>query len=232
MTQRRISTRTYILAAFITGLIFLFGFFAGSIIEEKRVTFVQDSFDEQNVDFSSSQLQYSYVTSLSTQESCPAIYNILYANLEDLEVTRLKLVQYARESRLNDETFNLIKRKYSIEQVKYWLLSKQAKEVCGEDIVTVLYFYSDDDECPECGDQEFVLNYVKNILGPKVLIFALDAQFDHEPMINLLKSRYDVNSFPYIVIEDVVFPGFQQKDVIVDAVCTKYDVSPENCNVS
>jgi len=228
--QRKVSTQKYVMAAFITGGIFLLGLFLGLVIEGKRVNFVEDSFEDQNVEFSSSQLQYSYVSSLDTKEACPAIYDIFYTNLENLEITRLKLVRYIKDSKLNDDAFNLLKRKYMIEQLNYWLLSQQAKELCSENLVSVLYFYSDDKECPRCGDQEFVLNYLKSVLEQNVLIFALDAQFEQEPMVGILKSRYDITGFPTLIIGDDALTGFQDKDMLMETVCDKFSDVPQACD--
>jgi hypothetical protein len=133
-----------------------------------------------------------------------------------------------QESRLNDATFELLKRDYTLEQLRYWMLSGQSRDVCDEDVVRVLYFYSTDEECPRCGDQAFVLNYLKGLLVERVLIFAIDAQLA-EPMVDVLERQHNITSYPTLVIEDDAVPGFSDKASLMAAVCAGYESPPEGC---
>jgi len=228
VSVRRVSTEKYVAAGFITAVIFLLGLFLGFVIEGKRVNLLQDIEDEQRVEFASSQLQYAYVQSLQARESCAGIYKVFYENLRRLDQTRYRLEKYVQDSRLNDATFELLKRDYTLEQLRYWMLSGQAREVCDEDVVRVLYFYSTDEECPRCGDQAFVLNYVKGLLQERALIFAIDARLA-EPMVDVLERQHNITSYPSLVIERDVLSGFVSKEAILGEVCGKYERPPEGC---
>ncbi|MEM4282187.1 MAG: hypothetical protein QXU88_02790 [Candidatus Woesearchaeota archaeon] len=225
MVERTISKSKYILAALITGVIFLLGIALGLVIEGKRVTYVQDFMDSQRIEFTSSQLQYSYLKELNRKDDCPAIYEIFYSNLRNLERTGARLEGYAVNSKINDEAFNRLKREYVLEELRYWLLAKQAKELCEDKFITMLYFYSDDEHCPRCGDQEFVLNYLKKAFEQKLLIFSLDERLN-EPMILILKKQYNLTTFPTLIVEEKKYAGFTSKDILLKELCSRLDAPP------
>lgn len=217
------------LAALITIGIFVFGMMVGLVTEGKRLSTVQDLLQEQSAEFTSSQLQYSYVSTLNSQEACPAIYSIFYNNLKNLDTTANKLETYVKDSKINDNSFILLKRSYTIEQLKYWLLSKQARESCNEDVVRVLYFFSTDQECPDCEKQAFVLDYLKKAYGQKLLIFSLDANFEQEPMIQILKQQYHITSYPTLIVEYQKLEGFSSREDLQPILCGLFREPGPDC---
>ncbi len=230
VTRGPASTPKYVAAAVITAVIFLLGLFVGLTIEGKRVNTAQDAYTEQRIEFASSQLQYGYVQTLDSAQSCPAIYEVFYNNLKNLDKARIKLENYAQDSKINDGSFALLKREYTIEQIKYWLLSEQADKACDQDVVRVLYFYGTESECPDCAEQAFVLNYMKSLFGQRLLIYALDANLESEPMIGVLKKQFNVTSYPGIVVErSPSSNGFLSKDDLLATVCAEFDEKPEQC---
>ncbi len=227
--MRDLRTSRYVAAGVITAIIFLLGIMLGFVIEGKRVTTVNDLFQEQRVEFSSSQLQYSYVTTLQSQESCPAIYSIFFNNLKNLDTTAQRLEDYVKDSKINDESFNVLKREYTIEQLRYWLLSKQARDVCQDDLVRVLYFFSVDEECAQCNDQAFVLDYLKKLFGQKLLIFSIDATFEQEPMVKILKQQYNITQYPTLILEEQMIDSFSSREDLLANICGRLREPIEAC---
>jgi hypothetical protein len=220
----------YIAAAAITAIIFLLGLFVGLTVDSKRVNLIQDQYLAQRLEFESSQLQYGYISTITSKDSCPAMYQLFYDNLKKMDEVRIKLETYALQSKINDNSFELLKREYTIEQIRYWMLSQQAQQSCNQDVVRVLYFYSTDKECPDCSEQAFVLDYVKKLFKDKVLIYALDGNLVQEPMIVALKKQFGVSSYPGIVIETEQSSNeFVSKDRILDGICSRFKERPKEC---
>lgn len=227
--MRELNKTRYVAAGIITIAIFLLGLMLGLVTEGKRITYVQDLFDRQRAEFSSSQLQYAYVSSLNSQDACPAMYDVFFNNVKNLDETAHRLETYVKDSKLNDESFNVLKREYTIEQLRYWLLSKQARELCNQDVVRVLYFYSDDAQCADCNNQAFILDYLKKLLGDRLLIFSLDATFEQEPMIGILKTQYNITEYPTLIVEDTLVSGLSSRDELLTNLCGRYRDRPEAC---
>jgi hypothetical protein len=226
--RRSASKGRYMAAAIITAVIFLLGMFVGFTVEGKRINMMQDMYVEQRVNFASSQMQYNYIQS-SGELNCPAVYTVFYNNLKDLDIARVRLETFGQDSKLNTASFELLKREYTLEELRYWMLAEQAQKGCNQDIVRVLYFYSTDKECPSCSEQGFVLDYLKKLFGDKLLIFALDSNLD-EPMINVLMRQYNVTSFPGIVIENTMSSnGFVDKNTLLAVVCGSYNGTLSQC---
>ena len=227
--MRIISKDKYIIAGIITLGIFLLGLFLGLAIEGKRVNYIESVSRKQNLEFSSLQLQYAFIDQLSQEKNCLAVQKTFEQNINSLESTRIRLENFDRDATLNKNEFDILKNEYVLAQIRYWLLAERTKDLCGSDIVNVLYFFSDEKECGECEKQAFVLTYLKKRFKDKLLIFSFDSKFEQEPMTPLLKNTYGVNKFPTIVVEGKPKSGFQTKEVILKDICSYYREKPEDC---
>ena len=150
-------------------------------------------------------------------------------NINNLESTRIRLENFDREATLNKNELELLKNEYILAQIRYWLLAERTRKLCGSDIVSILYFVSDEKECPDCDKQAFVLTYLKKKFKDKLLVFSFDSKFESEPMISLLKKAYNITTYPTIVIEDKPKARFQDKDTILKGICGYYKEKTEDC---
>ena len=146
--------------------------------------------------------------------------------MQRLEESRLKLENYLEDARTDE--FLLTKREYILSEFQYWILAQQAKDVCQTDSESLLFFYTDDDACPECGTQGYILTYLKSLFQDKLLVFSFDVEFD-EPMIDLLQQQYNITATPSVVVSDAVFSGLQTREMLLSHLCTLYEHQPEPC---
>jgi len=228
--MRKISKNKYVMAALITAGIFILGFFLGLLIEQQRVNYIEAQGEIQRLNFDSLQLQYLYVDQLSQEKNCGAVIKAFEDSVEALESARKRLETFDDDQTISDDEFLFQKREYTLAQVRYWLLNKRTGQLCDSDSVSILYFYSIDEECPQCEDQAFILNYFKGIFKQKLLVFAIDSNLEQEPLVNIMRSTYDIDKYPTLVIEDEVFHGLTSKDDILKAICRNLDQNEEACN--
>ncbi len=229
MEKRQLSKEIYIIAAIATTGIFFLGLLLGLVIENARTAYVDNKYLQQELDFRSSQLQYEYLNLLEEKENCPAIYETLYTNLEDLEKTRVRIETYSDDATITKDAFELLEREYFLAEVRYWLLANRAREICDHDIVTLLSFSSDKEACATCDEQSFVLSYMKKELGEKLLIFSFNVKTVDEPMIAILKTAYNITEYPSIVVDDALYAQLHDVNVLMPMVCTEYEETPEAC---
>ena len=230
MVKRKVSKEKYITAALITGGIFILGLFLGLVIEGKRVSYINEVSREQNLEFSSLQLQYAYIDQLSQENNCQAVSKTFEKNIESLEDTRLRLENFDQDATLNKQDFDLLKREYILAQIRYWLLAERTKDLCGNDAVSILYFFSDEQECQECDNQAFILTFLKKQFREKLLVFSFDSKFSQEPLINILKSTYSIDKYPTLIIEGKKYEGITGKDDILREICRHYRQKTEECS--
>lgn len=223
MVERKISTEKYFIAGIITFLVFSLGFALGIILDNVRLRWAERINKEKEIDYASLQLQYLYLSTLKeTNESCFVLHTALEKAISELGESLEKFQLYMKESKLNKEEYSIIGRKYLLDNLKYWLFARKSKQECDMDIVNILYFYSQE-HCDICPNQGVILTYFKKKFGEKLLVFPIDVDFEGiEPMITLLRSRYNVTSYPTIIVEDVKYEGIVPKEKLDKIICNLF----------
>lgn len=224
---RKIHNRLYVMAFIITAAIFMMGILLGVVIESKRLAYVDQRAKEEKINFDSLQLQYLYLSAVPEKAGCNAFAATLNNYIKKTEITRARLQDYATTSGFHKPEFAMLKREYIISQMNYWILAQKTKTLCNTDTVTLLFFYST--PCSKCEDQGFVLDYLKKRFDEKILIFAIDGDFNDEPMIQIIKQTYNVTSVPTVVVEDIVVNGFVGKDDLLQYICPLLRDKPQEC---
>jgi len=226
---RELNKKRYFIAALLTLFIFILGIMLGLVIEGKRVQYIESVNRIEKLDYSSLQLQYAYIDQLSQEKNCDAVSKTFESSVKSLIETSGRLENYEQNANLNKEDLHTLKREYILAQLNYWLLAQRTKKICNNDMVAILYFYSTDKECPDCGEQAFILTYLKNEFKDKLLIFALDSTYTDEPMIEMLKDQYEISRYPTLIIENHAFEGFVSKDRIIEIICPMYKEDVDYC---
>lgn len=220
-------TRLYVAAFAITTIIFILGILLGMVVEERRLSYVENKYQQDKINYESLQLQYLYLATLTEGEGCEAFSTTLNGYLKKLEETRIRLESYAQDGNVFPNEFTELRRQYFIAELNYWLLAKKTRETCNSDTITVLYFYTP--QCSECENQGYVLDYLKRVFGDRLLIFALDESFKEEEMIPILKNTFNITSAPTMIVENHKFEGFVPEDRLNEFICKKYESPPEGC---
>ena len=149
-------------------------------------------------------------------------------NIIELDKMRERLEKYNEATYSgNNEEFNLLRREYTLAELRYWMFVKQAKEICPMDAVTLLYFYGAG--CESCGAQGTILTHLKSKFENKLLVFALDADFKDEAMIDILKASYEIKVVPTLIIEDKKYEDMQTEGQILKVICSYYKQPTPEC---
>src|SRR3989338_1876937 len=172
--MREVSKGVYLIAFLITLGIFLLGMFLGLVVDAKRVNYIDRVKEEQVQDFNSLQLQYQFLDILGKKENCDAISKGFQEAMLSLENTRVRLETYDKNSQINKKEYELLKRDYTLAQLKYLFLTEKSQQLCPNNQSTILYFFSDEEICPRCNEQAFVLTYLKKVFKDHLLNFAFD----------------------------------------------------------
>jgi hypothetical protein len=229
VVDRKPSKGKYVAAFFITSLIFLLGLTIGLVVDNERVRALENANRMQNLDYESIQFQYLFMNSLesSGNTTCVVLQKTIENSMKDLSKSLEDIQNYDKESNFNDDEFDLISRKYILDNLKYWLFAERAKKECDFDAVTILYFHTSSN-CPNCPDQGTVLTYYKEKLQDRILIFPIDISSD-APEVNVLRARYNITELPSIVVDDKVYVGLVNRKDIANIICRYYDDKPDFC---
>src|SRR3989338_3021073 len=227
--ERKISKEKYILAALLTLLIFSLGLTLGILLDSVRLQKSEKLSKQQEVDYGSLQLQYLYLTTFSENEdSCSVLKVALDKSIKDLSVSLERFDQYKQNSNFNQDEFNMVARRYILDNIKYWLFAQKSQQKCAIDLVTVLYFYSEND-CSICPDQGVLLTYYKKIYGERLLIFPINADHEeNEAMITVLKSKYNITQYPTVIIGNKKYESVVKKQQLCSIICNNF-INKDTC---
>lgn len=226
---RKISKSKYIMAGVITLIIFSLGLSLGLLLEEQRYNKAEEISQEQETRYLSLQLQYLLLSTFESQagENCVILFATLQDAIDDLSGSLAQIIDYEKENSINEDDYLLISRIYTLDNLRYWLLADKAKESCDLNVVSILYFYSDD--CPSCPNQGTILTYYKKLLGEQLLVFPINLDLrDDEPMVEVMMSMYNITKYPSIVVEGEKYEGVIKKDEMGDIICSYLEDS-EDC---
>ena len=214
---RKVSKEKYVTAFIITTLIFAFGLTLGLYLQEQRYDWANTIADEQEIDYMSLQLQYLFLTTFDLSENCAVLQTSLRDSIDDLSDSLAKVIEYEESENIKSNEFLSLQRRYTLDNLRYWILAEKAEESCGTSTQTVLYFYQND--CEECPDQGTVLTYFKKILQDELLVFPINTDVEDEPMVDIIINLYDVTEYPTIIINDTKYEGLQRKDLLEEILC-------------
>lgn len=221
MVARKLSTKRFIISTIIAFLAFSLGISLDMVYNNMKVQRNEEIMQEQELEFNSVQLQYLYLSEmLNSKDACPTMRLALKNSVDKLGESLNEFEKMFENNRFNDKEREEIERKYLLDNIRYWIFSKQIKESCGHDVVNVLYFYSLE-ECNICSNQGVILSYFKKKYKDSLLVFPINTDID-EYMIDLIESRYNITEYPSLVVDNVTHPGLIYQEELGDILCQKF----------
>lgn len=194
-------------ALIITLSIFLLGIFLGYYISDFRIKEMFSTYDEIKNKISGAILQAKILEG----EICN--YDVLKEmGKEKLELGReVAMLENLRGK--NDVYVLRLKEEYELLLINHLLLIQTWKEKCGKNVTIIIFFYSNRENVTESENQGFVLDHIYEKYPEKVTIYAFDFDIEN-PAIAALKKKYGITFVPTLVINEKVYPGFQDMEKI------------------
>lgn len=206
--MHQIDFRRYIAAFAITAVIFFTAIFVSDYFNEKRVEEIRLMEERMSIDILSLETQFDLLEELSCDQISED--SVLSAELNSLA----KRLNYT-EAQLgfDNETVDILKRQYSLLQIKDYLLMKRIADKCDLSPVFMLYFYSNRGDCKDCIRAGHVLTYLREQY-PTLRVYSFDYNLDI-PVLKTLTSINEVeNNLPAVVVGGEVYYGIQNLEDI------------------
>jgi hypothetical protein len=199
-----IDTKKYIFTFIITLSIFTTAFFASTFFSNKRVENVKSIQDTIAIDILSSETQFD----LLKEMPCSNVGDTILS--AELSVLGDKLSHTESDRGEKDDDVIYLKKYYSLLQIKDYLLSKKLGEKCGagKKPVFIIYFYSNQGDCPDCRREGYVLTRLKEIY-PDLRVYSFDYNLPVSAVDSMKKIYHIKSALPAIVIEDKTSTGFK-----------------------
>ena len=207
----------YFFVFLVTCGIFAVGWYLSSYVNNKKINEIKDIQNKIAIDILSSETQFSLLEELSCQDLNNSILSQEIATIADK-------INYSEQNVNAKDEVELLKKQYTILQVKDFLLSKRISERCKQKIHTVFYFYSNKDLCTDCEKQSYVLDALRQKY-PSIRVYSFDYDLDLST-IKALKSIYKIQqNLPGIVVDGKTMSGFKTVEDI-EAMLPKELVNP------
>lgn len=206
--SRSAQWQTYIVALVITASIFGTAIYVSNYLNSKRLAEIRATQDNISIDILSLETQFE----LLAEHSCRDIAenSVLSRELRPL-AERLSFMEEQRS--IDDEELLRLKRYYSLLQIKDLLLMQRVAAKCDLNPVFILYFYSNQGDCPDCAEQGYALTELSEEY-PQLRIYSFDYDLDVSALQTLISIQEIEKTLPALVIKGQPYYGFKNAEDI------------------
>lgn len=200
--MREIDWRKYALVFVITAVIFSTAFYVSTSLNDRRLEDIRSIGEQISIDILSSETQFS----LLSESSCKDLSggSVLSGEINSLAG---KLSYTEEKLGSENEEVTKLKRYYSLLEIKDYLLMKRVASKCGVKPITILYFYSNEGDCPECEKAGYVLTYLREQY-PELRVYSFDYHLNLSALRTLISIFSVEPKLPAMVVGEKVIYGF------------------------
>lgn len=196
LKQHSMAWQRYLLAFIITAAIFATAFYVASRIDSERLNKIRVTEANIAIDILSTETQFALLGNLDCKTI--AEHPVLSDELNSL-AAQLSFAEQNLGSD-NPEVVQL-KKQYSLLEIKDYLLLQDISEKCGTKPVYILYFYSNEGDCPDCGRTGDVLTYLRQNY-PELRVYSFDYHLDLSALATLKSLRKVETPLPAFIINN------------------------------
>jgi len=192
----------FLKAAIYTIIIFLLGVILGFVLEEQRVSSIEERYQDIELQWQDARIQSMYFQNLGKDKCDQAINeNIIFSD-EVYELGK-KIESYEEANTLTGEML-LEKKRHALFKTQFWLNNMVLKEKCNPNYINVVYFFKNNpniDEKQKQYTQSDILRKIKENHGHNVMLIPLPIDMNIS-MINIFKDQFEINIVPTILINE------------------------------
>lgn len=206
--ERSISFSLYAAAFLLSVAIFVTGVLVGQAVDRSST----ESISEEVVKVSQkvSSVQLLLLMEKNTSAMCPVYLDELTSISDDVERMGYKLTYLEEEKHIYD---NELKKQYFVLEAESHVLSEKVKTLCGDRSILLINFYSNRN-CTRCAEEGGDILEARDALtaqGTPVKLFSFDGELG-SPVAEVFEARYNVTTYPTIVINGKTYPGFRSSE--------------------
>ncbi|MEX0919453.1 MAG: thioredoxin family protein [Parcubacteria group bacterium] len=206
-----VDSKKYLIAFLITALIFSTALFLSSFLSDSKLASVREIENRVALDILSSETQFALLEETSCRDIGPGFLS------KELGTLGERLAYAENQTGFNSSDLDYLRRSYFLLEIKDYLLMKRLTEKCGTETAFILYFYSSENDCPDCEKMGYVLTALRDKY-PDLRVYSFDYNFDLEA-IKTLVSIYKVEpNLPALIINNEPYYGFRTVAELEDEV--------------
>jgi len=206
-----VNPKKYIVAFVLTVLIFGTALYTSNYLNSKKIEDVKNVEDRVSLDILSSETQFNLLEETSCKNISPS--GFLSPELGSLG----DRLSYAENQNFNKTDLTSLKQSYFLLEIKDYLLMKKVTEKCGNKQTFILYFYTNDGDCPDCDTMGAVLTELRTRY-PNLRVYSFDYDFDLEAVRTVEKIYAVKRQLPALIINGEPYYGLKSVDELLNNV--------------
>ena len=211
--ERKASLPLYAAAFVISLVIFFVGIYIGQLIDQSNLQSV--SAEVERVSQKASSLQLLMLME-GNSSFCPVYLSELSSVSDEVEKVGYKLSYLEDEKHAYDPE---LKKQYFVLEAESYLLSKKARQLCGDRSVLLMYFYSNGGcaSCRQQGNDILAARDAAETGNVSVKLFSFDGDLG-SPVADAFANQYNITTYPSIVVNDRVYPGYHDPGTLATII--------------
>lgn len=209
--NKSVNWKQYFFSFAITTVIFITAIYLSNYFGQKKLAELRGIQDKISIDILSSETQFSLLEEYSCKDIGTGSLSTELGSLEEK-------LSYTESSRgVNDPEVKTLKRYYSLLEIKDYLLMNKISEKCKRTPLSIIYFYTTDDKCPDCQREGYVLTSLRQTY-PDLRVYSFDYNIDLSAVKTLISINKVKDESPAIIIKGKTYYGFQSIEDLEKAI--------------
>jgi len=189
----------FLTSLLLTLAIFCVGIILSYLLDFVRINEITKVIDSHELDTEAYFIQQDFVGQFGGNE-CNDIEERLAVLKQEVRKVGIDLSNYGSKSFFKKNDYDYLKRKYFLLELELLDMVNNVNDQCGHTYVPVVFFFKIDDNPSE--RQGFVLDDINDAYRSQVAILAIDKDYQDEPLVKMLVSRYNVSTAPTMIIDN------------------------------
>lgn len=183
-------------AAAATTLLLLIGILIGLQVDDARTGFLEEQIRESNLRGETFVVTQDYLEDSSNNYCKLASSQIPQLSKRNAQIGR-DLESFSSKSVSNSYSYEYMKKKYYLNQLKLYNTLEKYKERCHTNTTLIFFFFDDSIESQRQGS---VLTRYRKEVDNSTYVFSYNLGTDKSTVLEMLKSDYNVSEGPVVVI--------------------------------
>jgi hypothetical protein len=211
MVDRSIYWKGFLAALFL----FIISLGIGYYIENERTTRIRDTINDINLAIDSSLTTLIFIQSTKDTKNCAALKSAVYSLWAETNKLRDIIEEQRTNVLISPKSLNTY---YYLTNLKLYLLTKDYKQTCQQNLSNILFFYTAYKDCAECKVQGQLLDELRYICKDKIAVFAFPVDAQEVSALNVIISYYNITKVPSLVVDDKLISKTLTKEQLLNMV--------------
>lgn len=194
VNTKKIFARSFLIAI----LLFVAGILLGLGIDFARTSDIVSDFRQSELDSESYIIEQNFIDVFGG-DKCSQSEQRLTQLSEELVKIGAYLIDYESKNIVKQKDYDYYLRKYFLSEIKTYTYFTQVKKECNMDKDLILFFFKVDEQ--ESANQGDVLDVIVN-QNKEVSVFSINVDYEDDPVIESVKSKYQITDTPTLIIND------------------------------